>query len=179
VLLFLSRIHEKKGCDLLLQAFATTYAHDPQWHLVMAGPDDDGSMARLQAMADKLGIAGRVSWPGMLSGAAKWGAYRTAEAFCLPSHQENFGLVVAEALACGCPVLITEQVNIWREVVDGGAGLAGADTVVGVTGLLSRWLALGPAVASSCRSQARPTFLRNFHIAAASRRIADLLIQRA
>jgi glycosyltransferase involved in cell wall biosynthesis len=115
----------------------------------------------------------------MLSGAAKWGAYRSAEAFCLPSHQENFGLVVAEALACGCPVLITDQVNIWREVVDGGAGLAGADNVVGVTGLLSRWLASGSAMASPCRSQARPNFLRNFHISAASGRIADLLSKRS
>ena len=179
VLLFLSRIHEKKGCDLLLHAFAGTCALDPQWHLVMAGPDDDGSRTRLQALSDRLGIAGRVSWPGMLSGAAKWGAYRSAEAFCLPSHQENFGLVVAEALACGCPVLITDQVNIWREVVDGGAGLAGADNVVGVTGLLSRWLASGSAMASPCRSQARPNFLRNFHISAASGRIADLLSKRS
>ena len=175
VLLFLSRIHEKKGCDLLLHAFAATCAVDPHWHLVMAGPDDDGSSVRLQAMATKLGIARRVSWPGMLSGAGKWGAFRSAEAFCLPSHQENFGLVVAEALACGCPVLTTDQVNIWREVVDGGAGLAGADTVDGVTSLLSRWIASGESGARIYRSQARPTFLKNFHIAAASARIGSLI----
>ncbi len=174
VLLFLSRLHEKKGCDLLLRAFAKACSSDPTWHLVMAGPDDDGSKARLQVMAGELGIAGRVSWPGMLSGAGKWGAFRTAEAFCLPSHQENFGLVVAEALACGCPVLTTDQVNIWREVVDGGAGLVAPDTVVGVTSLLSRWITSGASVTSSCRSQARPTFLRNFHISAAAARIGSL-----
>jgi glycosyltransferase involved in cell wall biosynthesis len=174
VLLYLSRLHEKKGCDLLLRAFATTCVADPHWHLVMAGPDDDGCRIRLQALAARLGIAGRVSWPGMLSGAGKWGAFRTAEAFCLPSHQENFGLVVAEALACGCPVLTTDQVNIWREVVEGGAGLAGADTVAGVTGLLTRWIGSDESATRAYRSQARPTFLRNFHIAAASARIGTL-----
>lgn len=177
VLLFLSRIHEKKGCDLLLHAFKTACAADPHWHLVMAGPDPDGWQVRLQALARSLGIADRVSWPGMLSGAGKWGAFRSAEAFCLPSHQENFGIVVAEALACGCPVLTSDQVNIWREVVDGGAGLAGADTVDGITGLLRRWVGTGAQAASSCRSNARPTFLRHFHIAAASARIGSLASQ--
>ncbi len=174
VLLFLSRIDKKKGCDLLLRAFARVCASDPRWHLVMAGPDLDGWQAKLQSMATSLGIAKRVSWPGMLSGAGKWGAFRTAEAFCLPSHQENFGIVVAEALACGCPVLTSDQVNIWPEVIAGGAGLAGADTVVGISGLLSRWIAAGETAAATCRSNARPAYLRHFHIASASARIGSL-----
>ncbi len=174
VLLFLSRINKKKGCDLLLRAFADVCASDPRWHLVMAGPDLDGWQAELQSMAASLDIAHRVSWPGMLSGAAKWGAFRCAEAFCLPSHQENFGIVVAEALACGCPVLTSDQVNIWPEVIAGGAGLAGADTVVGISGLLARWIDAGEVAAATYRSNARPVYLRNFHIASASTRIGSL-----
>jgi hypothetical protein len=77
----------------------------------------------------------------MLSGAAKWGALYGCEAFVLPSHQENFGIAVVEALACGKPVLISDQVNIWREIVEDGAGIAEADTEEGVEKLLRRFLA--------------------------------------
>ena len=77
---------------------------------------------------------------GMLSGAAKWGALYGCEAFVLPSHQENFGIAVVEALACGKPVLISDQVNIWREIVEDGAGLVEGDTEEGVEKLLRRFL---------------------------------------
>ncbi len=76
---------------------------------------------------------------GMLSGAAKWGALYGCEAFVLPSHQENFGIAVVEALACGKPVLISDQVNIWREIVEDGAGLVEGDTEEGVEKLLRRF----------------------------------------
>jgi glycosyltransferase involved in cell wall biosynthesis len=106
-LLFLSRIHEKKGCDLLIKAFARIAPAYPDVDLVVAGPDQVGLQARLQQQAEHLGITARVHWPGMLRGATKWGTMRSAETFILPSHQENFGIVVAEALACGKPVLIS------------------------------------------------------------------------
>ena len=121
-LLFLSRIHEKKGCDLLLRAFAKIAAEYPELYLVVAGPDPMQLESRLRTQADRAGIGHRVYWPGMLQGAAKYGAFRCAEAFVLPSHQENFGIVVAEALACGTPVLISDQVNIWREILESGVG---------------------------------------------------------
>jgi glycosyltransferase involved in cell wall biosynthesis len=76
----------------------------------------------------------------MLSGAAKWGALYGCEAFVLPSHQENFGIAVVEALACGKPVLISDQVNIWPEIVEDGAGLVEGDTEEGVEKLLRSFL---------------------------------------
>jgi len=79
----------------------------------------------------------------MLSGEAKWGSLYGCEAFVLPSHQENFGIAVVEALACGKPVLISDQVNIWREIAEDGAGLVEADTEEGVEKLLRRFLAKG------------------------------------
>ncbi|HET6375403.1 MAG TPA: glycosyltransferase, partial [Methylocella sp.] len=87
--LFLSRIHPKKGCDLLLNAFASVADRYPEIDLVMAGPDQKGWEKTLRKMAKDLGIASRVHWPGMLKGDLKWGAFRAAEAFVLPSHQEN------------------------------------------------------------------------------------------
>ena len=59
----------------------------------------------------------------MLTGNLKWGAFAAADAFMLPSHQENFGIAVVEALACGIPVLISNKINIWREIVDDGMRL--------------------------------------------------------
>lgn len=113
LLLFLSRIHVKKGCDLLIEAFAEV-ASDDSLHLVIAGPDQIGWQADLQKQAKQLGIEQKITWTGMLSGDLKWGAFHATEAFLLPSHQENFGFVVAEALACEVPVLISNKVNIWQ-----------------------------------------------------------------
>ena len=75
----------------------------------------------------------------MLTGHAKWGAFYGAEAFILPSHQENFGIAVVEALACGKPVLISKQVNIWHEIIEGGGGLVEEDTTAGTLRLLESW----------------------------------------
>lgn len=141
VLLFLSRIHEKKGCDLLIRAFASVAGDDPLLQLVIAGPDQTGWVAQLKSLAEELGVAGRVTWPGMLRDEMKWGAFYSAEAFVLPSHQENFGIAVAEALGCGLPVLISDKVNIWQEVRSSNAGLVAPDTLSGVQQLLREWMA--------------------------------------
>ena len=162
-LLFLGRIHPKKGCDLLIQAFAQA-AKDSQVDLVMAGPDPAGWGNKLRMTAGELGIADRVHWPGMLSGDPKWGAFRAAEAFVLPSHQENFGIVVAEAMACGKPVLTTDKVNTWREVQDSGAGLIANDDLEGITGLLKQFLELSTEDKRAMGQRARQGFVEKFDI---------------
>lgn len=164
LLLFLSRIHEKKGCDLLIEAFAQAAARDPRLHLIMAGPDQTGWAATLKQKAQSLGITERVTWPGMLQGDAKWGAFHAAEAFCLPSHQENFGIVVAEALGSGKPVLISNKVNIWREIAAAGAGIVHSDTVEGTVEALSTWLALASEDKVQMGDAARRCFAQRYRI---------------
>jgi len=115
-LLYLSRIHPKKGIDILIKSFAAQQALLGETKLVIAGPDQVGWQAELEQLATTLGVADKITWTGMLSGDSKWGAYHCADAFILPSHQENFGIVVAEALSCNVPVLISNKVNIWREI---------------------------------------------------------------
>jgi glycosyltransferase involved in cell wall biosynthesis len=81
IILFLSRIHEKKGCDLLVRAFADVSSTDPSLHLVMAGPDQSGWVTDLKSLASQLGVADRITWPGMLKGDMKWGAFYSSEVF--------------------------------------------------------------------------------------------------
>lgn len=164
VLLFLSRIQEKKGCDLLLEAFAKVATQDSNLHLLMAGPDQTGLVAKLQSQAQRLGIADRITWPGMLQGAMKWGAFYASEAFILPSHQENFGIAVAEAMGCGLPVLISDKVNIWREIEADGAGIVNADTVEGTEKTLRQWLALDLDARKKMAEQAKDSFEQRFTV---------------
>jgi glycosyltransferase involved in cell wall biosynthesis len=173
-LLFLGRIHPKKGCDLLLDAFAQVASRDPELQLVVAGPDPDSLRQELLARVPDLDSA-RVIWTGMLTGDAKWGAFRNAEAFVLPSHQENFGIAVAESLACGTPVLISNKVNIWREIEAGGAGLVAPDTLAGTTDLIQRWLELGISGRAAIAQKAEPVFRSNFHIDLASQTLLEAL----
>lgn len=164
VLLFLSRIQVKKGCDLLIEAFARVAAQDPTLHLLMAGPDQTGWMAELKALAQARGMAERISWPGMLQGDLKWGAFYAAEAFVLPSHQENFGIAVAEAMACGLPVLISDKVNIWREIQGDGAGIVNTDSIEGTTQTLQQWLKLDPQEKQAMGLRARSSFEKRFTV---------------
>lgn len=163
-LLFLSRIHEKKGCDLLIEAFARTADLDPNVQLVMAGPDQTGWASALKAQAERLGIADRITWTGMLQGDLKWGAFYASELFVLPSHQENFGIAVAEALGCGLPVLISNKVNIWREIKADGAGLVGNDDVRDTEQNLRRWLGMDAAARSHMSALARQTFAERYTV---------------
>ncbi|MGO4330951.1 glycosyltransferase [Cupriavidus sp. 2TAF22] len=164
IVLFLGRIHEKKGCDLLIEAFARTAEMDPAAHLVIAGPDSAGWLPQLRAQAAAAGVGQRVSWPGMLSGPMKWGAFHASDVFALPSHQENFGIAVAEALGCAVPALISDRINIWREIEHDGAGLVAPDTADGVETLLRRWFAMDEQARSAMRASAKASFERRFTV---------------
>jgi glycosyltransferase involved in cell wall biosynthesis len=163
-LLFLGRIHEKKGCDLLLQAFARVASAAPDLDLILAGPDQVGWQSKLENMAAQLGIASRIHWPGMIAGQQKWGALRAAEAFILPSHQENFGMSVVESLAAGRPVLISDQVNIWPQIQSDQVGLVDNDTLEGTERLLRRWLALSPSERDAMARRTRTVFLERYSL---------------
>jgi glycosyltransferase involved in cell wall biosynthesis len=161
-LLFMARIHEKKGTDLLIDAFGSLAASVPDVDLVIAGPDQEGLQASLERRAKKLGIGDRVHWPGLIGGDLKWGALKACEAFVLPSHQENFGIAVVEAMAVGRPVLISNQVNIWPDVEEDRVGLVDEDTLDGTERLLRRWFELPAAEREGMAARARPSFVRRY-----------------
>ena len=175
LIVFLGRIHEKKGCDLLLRAFAALGERRTGYRLMIAGPCDSSLKRRLAQLANDLGISDAIEWPGLLVGRAKWDLLRSAEIFCMPSHQENFGVAIAEALACGTPVLITNKVNIWEEIEADSAGLVADDTVDGVSALLRDWIGLDAAGRAGMRAAARRCFERRFHINRVATSYLDIL----
>lgn len=175
IVLFLGRLHPKKGCDMLIHAFAEHARETPDAHLLMAGPDNGNWQPALQAMAQSHGIAHRVSWPGMLQGHLKWGAFHASDVFVLPSHQENFGVAVAEALACGLPVLVSDKVNVWREIESDRAGFVAPDTVAGTRRMLAAWRGLDEGAREAMRAQARRTFEARFAMDGMVRALLALL----
>ncbi len=172
--LFLGRIDRKKGCDLLIDAFARMAHLDPGLHLVMAGPDELGWHNELIKSITSAGLTGRVHWTGMLKGDVKWGAFLAAEAFVLPSHQENFGIAVAEALACGRPVLLSDKVNIAREIAEASAGLVEADTAQGTERLLKAWISMPAKQRDAMSVAARRLFEQNYDMRRNARGVTDL-----
>lgn len=122
VVLFLGRLHPKKGFDLLLPAFAKALAICPQLHLLLAGPDQAGYKAVLEAQVRALGLNFHVTFLGMVSGERKLEALASADFFVLPSHQEGDSVAVKEAMACRLPVLITPACH-FPEVQEIGAGM--------------------------------------------------------
>ena len=118
--LFLSRIHEKKGVDLLINAYNFLKSQNYSLpELVIAGPTD--SVYARQMIVNSANNP-KIHFPGMLQGAEKWGAFYGCETYLLPSHQENFGIAIVEAMACKKPVLISKHVNIWKEIEAGNGG---------------------------------------------------------
>lgn len=111
-LLFLGRLHPKKGVDLLCRAFARVRPLAPEWHLVIAGPDSGHTQASLAALARELGVATRVTFTGLLSREQKASALAAARCYVLPSHSEGFSMAALEALAAGVPALVTRQCHL-------------------------------------------------------------------
>jgi glycosyltransferase involved in cell wall biosynthesis len=166
LLLFLGRIHPIKGCDLLIQAFASVAKQEPNLplHLVLAGPDPRNWQTKLKQMVAQLAINHQVTWTGLLDNQLKWGALSSSEVLILPSHHENFGMVVAEAMACRKPVLISNQVGIWREIEQDNAGIVAPDTLEGTIQLLKQWLAIDSSEQVNMGKNAHTSFLNRFEI---------------
>lgn len=120
-LLFLSRIHPKKGLDNLLYVWSQLTKKFPDWHLLIAGSDLIGYQAQLQELTVTLQLQQQVTFTGMLSGDQKASALKNADLFVLPTHSENFGIAIAESLAYGVPVVTTKGAP-WQDLETYGCG---------------------------------------------------------
>lgn len=142
--LYLGRIHPKKGVDWLVEAYAQVLATaSPAKNvpaLVIAGPGGDSAFGgAVKQAVPRNGLEGHVHFTGMLEGDSKWGALYGCEAGVMCSHQENFGISLVEALSCDRPVLITNKVNIWREIEADGGGFVAEHSPAAFARLLQEW----------------------------------------
>jgi glycosyltransferase involved in cell wall biosynthesis len=173
-LLFIGRIDKKKGLDLLIKAYIKLGLNGiklPQ--LVVAGPGIETEYAK-----DILALTGTnkdIFFPGMLSGDAKWGAFYGAEAFILPSHQENFGIAVVEALACEKPVLISNKINICQDISNCEAGFVEGDSIEGTEKLLLKWLNLDIETKTIIAKNAHSCFTQNFTVEFVAKKMYEVL----
>ncbi len=159
LLLALSRIHQKKGFDILIPAFAK--CETPGAVLVIAGPDDVGYTPQVVAMAKLHGVLDRIVFTGLLDSRRRIEALVDADLLVLPSYQENFGVAVVEAAAAGLPVVISDRVAIHQEISDAGAGAVVGLDADQLAATLRTWLADGSRREAASR-KARPYAFENY-----------------
>ena len=181
--LFLSRIDFKKGVDLLLKAYNTILQEsvDPNVipNLVIAGSGFESEYGKglLKYIEIYPLLKQKLCLTGLLNAEMKWAAIYGCEAFVLPSHQENFGIAVAEALACEKPVLITNKINIYREIEKGGGGIINEDTLTGTINNLKQWIALDAESKILMGKNAKKIYENNFKNEFAAQKLFDILNQ--
>jgi len=143
-LLFLGRLHPKKGLDLLLPAWAATGASRRGWELLVAGPDENGYRATVERLIAQLGLNGSVRLAGAVTGPDKLALLQSADLFVLSSYSEGFSVAILEAMACGLPVVATTACN-FAELATRGGGWECEPTVASVTEALRQALPAGGA----------------------------------
>lgn len=180
-LLFIGRIHPKKGVDLLIRSFSQLKGEKSlpkNLQLLIVGPSENRSydqQIRQEYQAISESLRNSIHFYGMVQDSLKWSFLSNAEAMILPSHQENFGITVAESLALSIPVLISNKVNIWREVKNAEAGFVAEDTPEGTKQLLQEWTEYSEK--EKLQVNARKCFDSHFNSLKTAHNIINLLKQ--
>jgi len=172
ILLYLSRIHPKKGVGELLEAWRRVTDEFPAWHLVLVGPGRHTNVKQMQTSIMRLNLNQRVSWLGPLFGAERDEAYKAAQLFIQPSFQENFGNSIAEALASGCPVLTTCETP-WKILQERQWGWWVPMSVESLTQSLREALALPPEDLKARGEAAKNWIETECSVESVSRKMAD------
>ncbi len=173
VILFLSRLDQKKGLDLLLPAFRRLLDSVPDAKLVIAGEGAPNLVSKLRSRAAQLGLTDQVLWTGFVEGAEKWSMLAESDLSVLPSYSENFGIAAVEAMHFGLPVIVSDQVGLHSDIALHDAGLVVACKVEALTDALSR-LAGDPQMRTAMGERGRRLAATRYSIEAVSRAMTDL-----
>ncbi len=153
-LLFLSRVHPKKGVELLILAAAELRKRGRPCTVLVAGPGEPPYVEQLTSLAREHGLTDTVHFLGMVRGVEKISVYQAADVFVLPTSQENFGLVLPEALACRTPVVTTRGVDTWKELEQAGASIVDR-TPEAIASAIEHLLDEPPAAAAERKERGR------------------------
>jgi len=175
IILFLGRIHEKKGVDILIKSFSKVSKNKKKLHLVIAGPYEKEKISKLKKLINFYNLNKSVTWAGPLYDKVKWHALLAAHVFCLPSHQENFGIAVAEALSAKKPVIITKKVNIHKKIKNNSAGIITNNNLISFTEGLNKFLRLSKNEYQKYSINAYKCFLKNYQIEPIAKNLAQYI----
>jgi glycosyltransferase involved in cell wall biosynthesis len=173
LVLFLSRVHYKKGVDVLCRAWATMANNFPEARLVIAGPDYENTLARMQALMWRLRIETQMAYVGTLNGDQKWAALAACEGFALPSYSEGFSVAVLEALAAGRPVIITPGCN-FPEAGEAGCGVLVKPSEEGLAAALRAMLERSPAENAAMGARGADLVRRRYSWPVIGRQLAEV-----
>jgi glycosyltransferase involved in cell wall biosynthesis len=173
MVLFLGRIHFKKGLDILAQAWGNLAKRFPDAVLVLAGPDSENSRAAVEELITIYGISDRVFFTGMLAEKVKWSALATAHCFVLPSYSEGLSVATLEAMGMGLPVIITEQCHL-PEVSQFEAGWEIRADVTSLYSALEEMLENSPATNSEIGERGRRIVQKRYSWPVVARQMAEL-----
>lgn len=181
MVLFLGRMNYIKGLDLLAKAWPLVVKAVSNVHLVLAGPDDDGYAEKIKGWLVEGEVESSATFTGMLLGENKLAALAAADVFVASSYLESFGMAIVEAMACGKPVVITDRVNICREVEQAGAGIVTSCDPASIAEALIKILK-NPEAASDMGKKGRKFVEHNFTWDKAAREMIkvyeDILVSR-
>ncbi|HEY0784698.1 MAG TPA: glycosyltransferase [Acidobacteriaceae bacterium] len=173
LVLFLGRLHFKKGVLLLVKAWAELQAQFPDAHLVLAGPDCENTRSSLETHVRELALVDRVTFTGMLAGERKWSALAAAHCFVLPSYSEGLSVSLLEAMGLGVPVILTRQCHL-PEVASNGAGWEIDPDVSQLVSALKECLRNGERANRSIGNQGRAMVERSFHWSSVGRQMSEV-----
>tara|TARA_B000000557_G_scaffold214854_1_gene181403 strand:+ start:1544 stop:2710 length:1167 start_codon:yes stop_codon:yes gene_type:complete len=163
IILFLSRIHKKKGCDILIKSFAKSFKNNKNVILVIAGNDKNKYAVQLKKLASNLKLQ-NIIWTGFVNDIQKWSLLSYSNISCFPSHSENFGTSIVESLSCGTPVIISNKINIYEIIYKYQAGFVGNNNVKDTTINLIKWHTLSSNKKKKLKQNAKKCFESNFNL---------------
>lgn len=176
IVAFLGRLHSIKALDVLIRAAGRAREAGTDLRLVLAGPGDAEYTAYLTETAESVGMTDRLTFTGMVTGGLKLSLLQAADLFALPSHHENFGFALIEAMACGTPVLASRGVLIWPDVELSGAGFVADGNELALSRTLAQALGMPDLIKQMGRT-ARQWVVREFEVAGLVERFAQMYVQ--
>ena len=175
-ILFLSRVHIKKGINFLIEAASQLSEELKGYTITIAGPGEESYVNELKQMASRLGVADMFRFIGPVFGEGKWKLYQEADLFVLPTHSENFGIVVAEALATGTPVITTTGTP-WEELNTKGCGWCVSVGTLPLVDGLRKFLACSEKELSVMGQRGRKLVLDNYSSKSVANQILNMYLK--